>query len=285
MPTNDLPQAWQCSDCGETVDSGMFDCWNCGTSCDGVRDPAFACADDERAWNDNRLAPIELPSKPTAVRDGAPRNVRATLAKLAICTLFVVSVGAAIVWWIQLPRTAGDFYNRGITRLHDRDYKGAIDDFSESLHRSEQASKGEARLPKALLPFVRANRAVAYLNNGDHDRAIDDLNASLESTAFDDFFLVNGTLVGRPVSSMQSVDPTCSSEGYFFFVSNPEKHVVFWRLMRAEANLRAGRPESAVADANEILHYFPDHKTAKSVLSAAKEGRDFNWNVQVTREF
>jgi hypothetical protein len=140
-------------------------------------------------------------------------------------------------------------------------------------------------LPKALLPFVRANRAVAYLNNGDHDRAIEDLTASLEDTDFDDFFLVNGTLVSRPVSSMQSVDSTSPSERYFFFISNPEKHVVFWRLMRAEANLRAGRPESAIADANEILHCFPEHKTAKSVLSAAKEGRDFNWDVQVTRDF
>lgn len=32
---------WRCGKCGETVESSFDVCWNCGTSKDGVEDPAF----------------------------------------------------------------------------------------------------------------------------------------------------------------------------------------------------------------------------------------------------
>ncbi len=37
---------WICSKCGETVDAGFLVCWSCGTSIEGVEDPAFGSADD-----------------------------------------------------------------------------------------------------------------------------------------------------------------------------------------------------------------------------------------------
>jgi hypothetical protein len=32
---------WKCGKCGEMVESAFDTCWNCGTSKDGVEDPAF----------------------------------------------------------------------------------------------------------------------------------------------------------------------------------------------------------------------------------------------------
>ncbi len=39
---------WQCPSCKETVDESLSACWNCGTSPDGVSDPAFKKALLER---------------------------------------------------------------------------------------------------------------------------------------------------------------------------------------------------------------------------------------------
>ena len=32
---------WKCSKCGESVDDSLGVCWNCGTSHEGIEDPAF----------------------------------------------------------------------------------------------------------------------------------------------------------------------------------------------------------------------------------------------------
>ena len=32
---------WTCSKCGESVDDSLNTCWKCGTSSEGVEDPAF----------------------------------------------------------------------------------------------------------------------------------------------------------------------------------------------------------------------------------------------------
>jgi hypothetical protein len=39
---------WRCGKCGETVESSFDACWNCGTSKDGVEDPAFVRRARER---------------------------------------------------------------------------------------------------------------------------------------------------------------------------------------------------------------------------------------------
>jgi hypothetical protein len=45
-------QAWICSKCGETVDAGFLVCWSCGTSIEGVEDPAFVRADENAPGDD-----------------------------------------------------------------------------------------------------------------------------------------------------------------------------------------------------------------------------------------
>jgi hypothetical protein len=37
---------WDCRKCGEKIDDSVEVCWNCGTSKDGIEDPAFRTADD-----------------------------------------------------------------------------------------------------------------------------------------------------------------------------------------------------------------------------------------------
>jgi len=37
---------WRCSKCGESVDDSFDVCWNCGTTKDGMPDPAFRQAAD-----------------------------------------------------------------------------------------------------------------------------------------------------------------------------------------------------------------------------------------------
>lgn len=55
---------WKCVTCGEMVESSFDACWNCGTSKDGVEDPAFVRLAKER---DSPAVekPVE-PAKPMA---------------------------------------------------------------------------------------------------------------------------------------------------------------------------------------------------------------------------
>jgi len=49
-------ESWTCTKCGETVDAGFLVCWSCGTSIEGVEDPAFGSAEETDLGDDESPA-------------------------------------------------------------------------------------------------------------------------------------------------------------------------------------------------------------------------------------
>ena len=118
---------------------------------------------------------------------------------LLLCLIFTASSAYA-----QNPRTATDFYNRGLQKQAQQDLEGALADFEQALARKPHGevlsalylsrsnllmAKGD--LNAALLDLNRAlaldprnfqvlyNRGVLRLEMGQLDEAIVDLNATL----------------------------------------------------------------------------------------------------------
>lgn len=255
-------------------------CWNCGTSHNGERDPTFALSGDERFGQDAKLAPFESPTSAAAPpTTTAPTVVHTAIAKSAVGAALIATLGFALIWWIELPRSAADFYNVGLDELVGRDYPRAIASFTAALDRAKHEDNVDRKYLRELISHIHAYRAVAYLNNRNLEAAIDDLSKSLQFVDLQESNYSEGKEIQSPILNRD----TDASSGRFGYVINYEELVVYRRLLRANAHLLAERPEPAIADTIEVLRHFPEHTTARHILTAAEEGRDLNWNVQVTR--
>jgi hypothetical protein len=64
---------WQCIKCREQVDDDFEVCWNCGTSSEGIEDPAFRRAEQVRAEEVEPSSPAFHPApevdESTAIRE------------------------------------------------------------------------------------------------------------------------------------------------------------------------------------------------------------------------
>ena len=69
---------WKCAKCSEKVDDDFEVCWNCGTSSEGIEDPAFRRADQIRADEMESIPPLANPQpvldESTAIRE-VPHDV------------------------------------------------------------------------------------------------------------------------------------------------------------------------------------------------------------------
>ena len=236
---------WQCPECHETVEPELDACWNCGTSCDGTRDPHFKSADATLPGDMAGLPVID----PALLVDGSSEplpkpEVRFSLRQLMGAITVLSIVFAFTAWYIQ-PKTADDYFERGLERLDAKrnaeaiaDFTRALELFPETVHDSNRAA-------------ILAARAAAHNNRGDYKNALADITRALK---------LNEQPLGA--ANFHTVHPFYGLQGI-----SPR-----WRLLRANALVGLKRMDDAAAELKAILKDDPANRQALHLLAIAQEG-------------
>ena len=102
---------WECQKCHERGDDSFDVCWKCGTSRDGVEDPAFEKAEEDEAGMPRRMPPPRrrAVAAPTA---GEPHQVRE-----AVCS----KCGSdRVIPAVRVLDRNGEYPDRGLSVRLDR---------------------------------------------------------------------------------------------------------------------------------------------------------------------
>ncbi len=108
---------WECVNCHEQIEPEFEFCWNCGTSKDGARDPAFRTADQPDLRDEN--TPVQpgpatdAPDLPRPLSDPllAVQRIVAALFVLQVALIFLSSALAPRVPSTNPPATVGGLAN------------------------------------------------------------------------------------------------------------------------------------------------------------------------------
>lgn len=241
---------WNCSRCEELIDSSLDVCWNCGTSSDGEADPDFKQADqlhrDEIEIHFS-IEPEEVTQSDSESSTNDPpfEITRRNVFYFFGVSFLISSIIGGIGYLGSLPRTADEFYRRGVIRTRAENYQGAIIDLSRAIELRQ--SEGS----QSFLPMMYAARAVAYNNLGNYEKSLSDVSYPIS--------------IGGPVTE--------SPESWKLVAISsrvPRKTLLGCYLLRANALVSLGQKEKAISDLNIILKSDPKNKNALNLLEIAK---------------